>query len=73
MSNYLERRGVWEHPVTKVSRCIWGWMFIGSFSVRVASVTGVSLSGKEEANINGDLRSESQKTQAERIIPQTEN
>jgi len=49
------------------------WMFIGSFSLRVASVTGVSLSGKEEANINGDLRSESQKTQAERLIPQTEN
>jgi hypothetical protein len=28
---------------------------------------------KEETNINGDLRNESQKTQAERLKPQTEN
>ena len=43
MTNYFERRGVWEHPVTKVSRCTWVWMFIMSFSLRVISVTGLEV------------------------------
>ena len=33
---------------------------------------GPSVNFKDETNINGDLRSESQKTQAERLKPQNE-
>ena len=40
MSNDSERRGIWAHPVTKVGRCIWGWMFIVHFSSQVIFVTG---------------------------------
>jgi hypothetical protein len=35
MSNYFERSGIWERPVTKVSSYIRGWMFIVSFSLQV--------------------------------------
>ena len=34
---------------------------------------GPSVNFKDETNINGDLRNESQKTQAERLKPQSES
>ena len=51
MTNYFERRGIWEHPVTKVSRCIWVWLFIVSFSLEVSSRDTVKTDKRDSFKI----------------------